>query len=206
MIFDLPTTFSSIFSFIMNQGYFFIFLLMFLEGPIVTSAAAFAASLGYLNIYIIIILSILGNLVPDTLFFFIGRLGRKKSVESYMVRLGLTASRIKNIEKNLKNHSIKTLIIVKITPFLPLPGIILAGFMKVPIRKFFYVDILFNIVATMIFAGFGFYFGIATDSLFKYLKIGEYALVLIIPLILLSYWIYKKLLKRLRNIKLVGLV
>lgn len=45
---------------------------MVVEGPIVTSIAAFAASLGYLDIYMILIISLLGNLIPDILLFFIG--------------------------------------------------------------------------------------------------------------------------------------
>lgn len=48
---------------IQTGGYFVMFGLMFLEGPIVTIASAFLASLGFFNIYIVALLGWLGDFV-----------------------------------------------------------------------------------------------------------------------------------------------
>jgi membrane protein DedA with SNARE-associated domain len=166
--------------------------MMVVEGPIITAAAAFVASLGYLNVWIILFLALLGNFIPDTLLFLIGRWGRKAGIERFVHRLGLRPSRMKLIERDMKKHACKTLIIVKLIPLLPIPGIILAGFMKVPIKKFLLVDILFNVVGALIFTSMGFYAGWAINNIFKYLKIGQYVLLLLIPLVIVVYIVYKR--------------
>ena len=57
--------FDQVLTFIEQNGYVLLFLLMILEGPIVTAAAAFAASLGYLSLPVVFILSVLGNIIGD---------------------------------------------------------------------------------------------------------------------------------------------
>jgi membrane protein DedA with SNARE-associated domain len=188
----LPNTLE-IFSAIQTNSYILIFILMLIEGPIVTSLAAFGASLGYLNIYAIIMLSLFGNLIPDIILFIIGRFGRKKSIENYISNLGIKYPKIKKLEIALKNHSGKALIFSKLTPPLPLPGIILAGFVKMPFKKFLIIDLIFNITATIIFAGIGFYFGFTIDKLFEYIQIGQYAFLAIIPMAIIVYFAYKKI-------------
>jgi len=110
---------------------------MLIEGPIATYVAAFAASAGLLNIYIIFILAVFGNLIPDCFFFFVGRHSRVKAVESFLESFWINKSRIKKIEKGLHKHIKKSIVVLKLTPGLGIPGILLAGFTKVPFRKFF---------------------------------------------------------------------
>lgn len=189
----------SILSLIQSQSYFLIFILMIVEGPVTTAAASFAASLGIFNIYTILILSALGNIIPDTLLYSVGRFSRGKKVELYLGRLGLNKSKIKKFDSGFKKHAGKTLVFAKLTPTLPVPGLVLAGFTKVPIKKFFFIDVLFNIASAMVFTGIGFYFGVASVSILKYLKVGEYALLFLIPLAILIYFLYKKIARNLRK-------
>jgi len=190
------TDMQSILSLIQSQSYLLIFILMIVEGPVTTVAAAFASSLGIFNIYIIIILSTLGNLIPDTLLYFIGRFSRGPKVERYLIKLGFKKNRIEQIDSGFKKHAGKTLVFAKLTPTLPVLGLILSGFTKVPIKKFFLIDILFNITSAIIFVGIGFYFGVVSASILKYLKIREYVLLFIIPLAVLVYFLYKKISKK----------
>lgn len=183
----------SLLPFLQANGYLIIFILMLVEGPVITSISAFAASLGYLNIYVIILLSLLGNTIPDSLLFLVGRFARRKSVENFVGKFGLSNQRNKRIEQGLKKHAGKSLFLAKITPFMPVPGIMLAGFMKVPFKKFLFIDFLCNLILTTIFTTIGFYFGMAINSIFKYFKAGEYALLIIIPLGLIVYFLSKKI-------------
>jgi membrane protein DedA with SNARE-associated domain len=64
-----------------SSSYIVIFLLIFFEGPIVTYIASFAASLGYLDVYIIFILSSVIKIVTDAVPFFIGKYGKKKVID-----------------------------------------------------------------------------------------------------------------------------
>jgi len=62
-----------ILSLIQIHGYWIMFVLMFIEGPITAYVAAFAASLGYFNVWAVLSLFVFGNQIPDTILFFIGR-------------------------------------------------------------------------------------------------------------------------------------
>ena len=58
----LNITDPAILGYIKTIGYPLMLLIMIVEGPIATLLAAFAASLGFFNIYLVFILSMLGTL------------------------------------------------------------------------------------------------------------------------------------------------
>jgi len=187
---------ASILTFLQSQGYLIVFLAMFIEGPVITLAAAFAASMDYFNVYIIFLLSFLSRFILDSIFFLIGRLGRRKSTENYIHKLGLNESQIQKIESGFQKHFGKSLIMIKITPFISIPGIILAGFMKNKIKKFVFFDILINLITSAIFTLLGFYFGVAMNPLVKYFKLGGYAFLVLIPLIIILYFVINRFRKK----------
>jgi membrane protein DedA with SNARE-associated domain len=192
-IFNLTANFSDLSTFIIGHGYLILFILMLIEGPIVTLIAAFAASFGFFDIWIIVVLSLLGNIIPDVLYFSIGRVMRKKSIESFILRFGLKKSSILKLEKNLKNHTKKAVVFIKLTPFVPIPGIMLAGFLKLPYRKFFSTSILIDIGAITLYSIVGYYAGITANSIANYFKWGPYALLVIAISILLAFYAVKRI-------------
>ena len=178
---------------IQMNSYFFIFLLIVIEGPIVTAVASYAASLGYFNIWIIFLLSILGNLIADVFFYIIGRFSRTKRTEGLIKKFGLKDCQIKSLEENLKKHVIKTLFIIKLTPLLPIPGLLVAGFSKIPFKKFLFYDLFLILISTSAIILLGYYFGFAINSIFKYFKIGQFSILGVIIVLFLLYIFYKKL-------------
>ena len=193
--------FSTALSFLQVNGYIAMLILMLFEGPIVTCAAAFAASLGYFNIYLVFILSIFGNLIPDTLAFFIGRFSRGLSIERYSSYFGLTKKKVFYLEKKIKRHTIKTLLFTKLVPPFPVPGIILAGFLKIKFVKFFLIDLFINISFAITFCLVGFYFGTFSKVIFDYLKIGNYLFIVFILFLALAYFIIKFIYRKTSRIK-----
>ena len=179
--------------------YIVLFVLMFLEGPIVTYFAAFAASLGYLNIWGVFTLAILGNQIPDVLLYILGKSLKKKSIEKFISFFGLTEKRMIWIETNIKKHSIKSILGFKVIPNLPIPGLVLSGFIKLPFKKFFWTTIILNVVLAIIYTTLGFYSGRVVSSFFGELKRMEYiipiALVGGFLIFLLTKLVYSKLSK-----------
>jgi len=184
--------FSSALSFVQQSSYFLIFLAMVLEGPFVTAAAAFAASLGVFNIYIIFILSLFGDLVGDFIHYLLGSFGRKTVIEKYGERLGLKESRLRKIENHLKNHLGKALFAIKFTPVLTTPGLLLAGALKVSVKRFILFSFIITLPRTLFFILIGFYFGVAFDKISRYFRLGGYAVILAIVLTVIIYLIIKK--------------
>lgn len=185
------STFQEALSYVEVSSYFIIFILMIIEGPIVTSAAAFAASLGYLNILIVFILSLLGDLIGDLLHYGIGRFGRLAVIERYDYRFGLKKQTIKKLETNLKKHLGKTLFAVKFIPILTNIGLILAGALRIPLNRFLFYSFLITLPRTIFFTGLGFYFGRAVSTVLNYFKLGEYSILFVIIVSLIAYFIYK---------------
>jgi len=149
-------------------GYIILFILMFIEGPIATLLASFLSSMGIFNIFYILILSFLGNMIPDTLLFLFGRYSRKRQVESIAEKFGLSKKALVKLEDGLKRHSIKTLILLKSTKFISVFGIVVLGFLKLSSKKFFISVVIFNILFSIIFASIGFFSGVAFSKVLTY--------------------------------------
>ncbi|HLF04676.1 MAG TPA: hypothetical protein VI855_05615, partial [Dehalococcoidia bacterium] len=79
---------------VLRHGYILMFVAIVLEGPLTTIASAFGAALGYFNIYWVVALAFLGNLLPDCLYYFLGYWGGRPVLEKYGRPLGITRARL----------------------------------------------------------------------------------------------------------------
>src|SRR6185437_16550121 len=109
----LNAGFAGTLQWILQHGYFFLFVLMLIEGPVITAAGAFAAALHYFNIWIILLLSILANLIPDLIYYAVGYWGRNTIVSRYGHYIGITQERIVAIEALAEEHSGKSIFMIK---------------------------------------------------------------------------------------------
>ncbi len=154
-------------------SYFIIFLIFIIEGPVVNYAAAFAASLGFFNVFIIFSLAVLGNVVGDLIPFLIGKLGKKSSIEKYISK-SMDKRRIAKIKKYLKHNPGKTLTVIKITPLIPTPGLILAGIVDMPVKRFIFYSFVISASYAFFLTVLGYYSGAAFVKIFGYFKYGTY--------------------------------
>ena len=176
---------------VIAHGYWLMFLAMLVEGPIVTAAASFAVALGYFNIGYVLILSLLGDVVADVIYYSIGYWGRMTLVAKYGRYVGLSKERLTRIERLLEANSIKTLVALKLTPFIPTPGLMLVGVARMKLSKFTLTCLLITIPKTILFMLAGYYFGEAYGTFsrdFGYVSVG-------IVVIILIYAFYKLWLK-----------
>lgn len=175
---------NGILSLIELHGYLFIFLIMILEGAIITYAAGFAASLGIFNIYIVLLLSILGNILADSIYYFIGRYMNKTLIEKKLINL-ISQERRDKISEFLKNHAGKTIFALKLTPGVAIPGLIVVGASKVDFLKFLFYSSSISVVYSLTFTLIGFYSGKAFGFLYPFVKYGEMFIGLFILFIVL---------------------
>ncbi|MGA2130311.1 MAG: VTT domain-containing protein [Candidatus Pacearchaeota archaeon] len=176
-------------AFLQANGYLIMIVLMIIEGPIVTYVAAFAASLGIFNIYYVFIISFLGNMASDLIVFYIGRIGKWYVIDKY-VSHWLKQKRIKKIKKYLHENPGKTIAAVKLTPPLPVPGIMLIGASELPLKTFVKYSAIITLFYSLSMTILGFYSGIYFSAMLKYVKditylIGGFVLLVIIIYVLL---------------------
>ena len=180
-----------------NHGYWVLLLLLIIDGPIITYVAAFASALGIFNVYWVFLLSLLGNALPDKLLYLIGRSFRTRKIEKFVEFFGVNKRKIKALERHLTKHLTKTLIFTKLVPPLPVPAMLLSGFIKVNFRKFFIITTIFDVVVSLAFSVLGYSSGYMTDSALKYLKLQSFLLPIAAVITVILYhlirWLYNKL-------------
>jgi len=188
----LETIFQNVISLIQKNGYLLLFLGMIIEGPVITTTFSFAASLGYFNIFIILLLSILGDVLGDFLHFvagnFIGKKGKK-----FEGKIGLNKKRRSFIEKNLKNHLVKTLLFLKMVPPATSAGLLLIGSSKIKMSKLVLASLLATIPLSVFYVCLGYFFGSVTKNILEYLRMGQYTVFFLLVFVIFAYFIVKKI-------------
>ena len=186
-------SFAELTTWVSQHGYFLIFLAMCLEGPIVTMAAAFAAALGYLDLEMVLLVAVLGDFVPDVIYYVLGYFGRVKLIGPHGHRFGLTSERIERVDRLLHTHPGKALILIKFAPVLASPGLILAGAARIRPRIYFSWTMAVIVPRVALFAGLGYFSG-HTFGLANRLANGGYLIFIAVLIALGGYYGIRKLL------------
>lgn len=191
------TDFSSILHWVLGHGYFLMFIAMLIEGPIITAAAGFAAALHFFNPLIVFFISLAGDLVADIVYYLIGYYGRTKLIDRFGYHFGITPARLSRIEKLLQQNAGKALLILKLTPILPTPGLVIIGSARMPIKKFTLFSLAITLPKSLFFLLVGYYFGQAYDAISKYFSYGSLMIVAAMVILIVLAQIYKKFSARL---------
>lgn len=186
-------SFSGALQWVITGGYLLTFVGMFVFGPIIISAAAFAVALGYFDIWIIFGIAVFGELGIDLILYAIGYFSRITVIEKYGHYFGLSKARMESLEKLLRAHPTKTLTAIKLAPILPVPGLMAVGSMHMSVKKFTFINLIIALIRAVIFMTAGYYFGYAYDSMSRYAKNGEYILLAGIIAVFGIFYAYKKI-------------
>ncbi len=190
----IPTNFTEAVSFVFSYGYFIIFLIMIVEGPFITTAAAFAASLGHFNIWTIFFLSLIADILGDFIHYGIGYSARKAILRKYKYKLNSRKQGIfYHFESHLHNNLGKTLTFIKFAPPFTTMGLLLTGAFGAPFRKFIFYSFIITLPRTIFFTILGFYFGLAVDSVLRYFQLGQYFFLAFFIVILGIYFLFRYL-------------
>ena len=192
----LVPTFTDLVPWIIAHGYFIFFFTALIEGPLVTTAAGVVAAFGYYNIVIIVLIAIAGDLTADVIYYFIGYHSRILVIERYGHHFGITRERIEKIEKMVHKNFKKTMLIVKVSPIIPIPGLIAIGASRVSLKKFVEMSLLITAPKSLLFALLGFYSGKAYAHLGNNITNGSYIIGGLILVIFVVYLIYQKITSR----------
>lgn len=181
---------------VLSSGYFMVFAVI-IGGPIFISAAAIAATLGY-NIYLIFLITLLGEMAVDVLFYYVGYYGRKDMVDKYGRYFKLTPARIKKIETLVVKHPWKILTFIKYSPA-PIPGFVLTGAVGLNFRKFIYILFFTSVPKTFLFTVVAVLFGQTYNSYIKYYDYGQYLIILAVILYIAANYLFGFFHKKFNN-------
>lgn len=190
------TSTAAISGLILQYGYVLFLLLATIEGPIVTIIAAFLASQGLLNVYIVYVLAILGDLISDAVYYYIGRSGHEKFLSKYGHYVGVTEERVRWAAKHFDNHLWKTIAFGKFTQAPILFIIIGAGMARVNFWKLMFVIFIVSLPKILILTSIGYFFGKSYALFSTYLDYYVYAFFGLIAVVLIAYILNKKFIKK----------
>jgi membrane protein DedA with SNARE-associated domain len=153
------------------NGYWLIFLLAVVEGPIISIVAGFMASLGYIDFSVAYLVLIVGDLIGDSLYYALGKYGRKTLINKIGHYIGLNEDRVDKMEEYIVNNFKKTFIFGKFTHGLGSVTWVATGMIGVPYPKFLYTNAITTAVKSLILITVGYFFGwgyASFDHYFKY--------------------------------------
>lgn len=165
---------------IAKYGYFILFPLAALEGPIISLVVGFLIYLGYLKFIPAFIVLLLGDLIPDIIYYYIGRFGnRKKLIEKY-------GSRLSFLEKLWQEHGRKTMFFSKLAYGLSTPFLVSAGLVNMPLKKFISYAFPISLFQYAAIMTIGYYLGSSYQIAVKYID----SVGIIIAAVLVIFIIY----------------
>jgi membrane-associated protein len=148
--------------------YIVIFPIAVVEGPIITIISGFLASIHVLSFGGAFTVVALGDLVGDSLYYCLGRFGRKKFISKFGKFFGLDEYRVERMEKHFKTHPWKTFIFGKVAHGTGSIILIAAGMSRVPYFEFLGYNIPTTFANSLTLVVIGYYFGHAYKSINKY--------------------------------------
>jgi membrane protein DedA with SNARE-associated domain len=140
----------------------YILIIMFacLEGPVFSILFGILIRLGYFSFTPIYIALMLGDMVGDTIWYWIGRKFGYPFVRKYGKYFSITEENIHKVERIFHTYQKSILIISKLTTGFGFAIVTLftAGLVKIPFRTYTALNFLGQFVWTALLIGVGYYF------------------------------------------------
>ncbi len=138
-------------------SYLIIFLMVFIEGPVVTLIAGAMVGAGLLRLDLAYAACAIGNFLADQFWYWLGYVGGHRSF-LYRIRwLRRRRRQIEEFESSMQDHGIKLYLLSKVSMGLfTIPILIAAGIARVSWVRLTAVNVAFEIVWTafLLFAGY----------------------------------------------------
>jgi membrane protein DedA with SNARE-associated domain len=191
---DLPMNFSltQMMGWLVQYKYVVLFPIMIVEGPIITVIAGFLSSLGYLNLFVAYSVVVMGDVVGDSLYYLAGRWGRMYLFRQWGRSIGITMERMIQLQQFFTKHTMKTLIVGKLSHAIGAPVLVAAGMAHIPYWKFLGINFLATLPKSLLLLLIGFYFGQGYAKIDTYLDYTALGTVVLAMLLLLCYPIIKR--------------
>jgi len=181
---------------IIEYRYWILVPLAIIEGPIVAFVSGALASLGYFNLYALAVLFFARDMGMDAIYYYSGYFGSRTSFAQRMIRkMDVQEDQLNDLRSLWEQHPARTMFIGKLSYGIAQAFIVVAGAVKMNIRKFFTYGAIVAVVefGTLLLAGY--FFGNAFGSVSVVVENIQYV-VAGATLIISGYYIFRWYLKR----------
>ena len=145
---------------IIHYRYWILIPLSFIEGPIVAFVAGTLASLGYFNPYALAAFFFVRDVSVDLFCYWVGFYGGQTSfVKRLLRRMGVSDAHLEDIRKLWHVHAGKTMFLSKLSYGVAAGFIVVAGMVKMPLKKFIGYGSLMALIHYCLLVFLGYFFG-----------------------------------------------
>jgi membrane protein DedA with SNARE-associated domain len=155
-----------------QYGYFLLFSLAVIEGPIITIMAALLAAQGYFNIFAVYGVVVVGDLVGDLFHYAPGRWGKPLLVR-WGNYFGIDREKLAALEERFRTRGGRTLIFGKLTHSAGFLVLVAAGAAEMPISQFLWYNFIATLPKSLFFMLIGYFIGHSYNLLNSYLEKGS---------------------------------
>ena len=188
---------SAILQFVFTYKYFALFVLAFFEGPLVCLFAGFMVFTGKLEVIPTYITMVLGDFIPDVIYYYIGVFGDKKRlIEKYGHKFKFITANVNLLTKLWNDHGRKTMFFSKLAYGLSTPFLISAGLVKMKLKKFVSLCLPITLIQHIIILAIGYHLGYSYTIAEKYIKLGYVAVAVLIIILIIIYALFAKYAKK----------
>jgi membrane-associated protein len=161
----------SILTFLVGYRYVALLPLAIFEGPIVALAAGFLVRLGYFNFLCALGVMILGDFIPDSIYYAIGYFGNRDAlVKKFDTESKIVSKSVGHFEKFWNEHPTKTMFISKLAYGLSTFLLITSGVALISYVSFFWRALAVTIFQYGILMIVGYYLGHSYEHALPYVK------------------------------------
>ena len=175
-----------------NHGLWLVGPMAIIEGPIVTVIAAYLAKLGFMPIFGVYLVCVLGDLVGDAMYYWIGRMGPAILPERWLKRLGMTEARTLALEGHFATKGGRTLLLGKFTHSAGLPIMLASGAARMNFTAYMWYNLIGTIPKTAVFVAIGWFLGSAYTAIDTWIWRVSLALIIALAVGGLIWWQRKK--------------
>ena len=163
------------------------------EAPLMSIIIGFFAATGQLNLFLAFGIVVLGDFIGDTALYIVGRWGRPV-FEKVGLHLNLSSEHVEFVLEHFDRRARRAIIISKLIHGVGFTGLIVAGSIKVPYRRFAATCIIVTISQSAVLAAIGMFSGRAYKAFAYYL--GYFDIIATVALLLIIFILYRSLLMK----------
>jgi len=190
-------TSAQIISLLISYGYFIIFPIAVVEGPIVSIITGFLAVQGYFNIVLAYFIFIIADLVGDNFCYMLGYFGQRQALKKIQQRLGDTEEEIFKLKDRFVRNGAKILLTGKLTHFAGTAVLIASGAAHYNLWRFQFYNGLGSAIKVAIFLFIGLTAGEAYKQWETYLSYaGFISTAIVILMLALAFYQIRKIYAR----------
>ncbi|OFZ22808.1 MAG: SNARE associated protein [Bdellovibrionales bacterium GWB1_55_8] len=157
-----------------------------LPEDVVLFAGGLLSYYGVSNLWIMIVVSMLGVLIGDSVIFYLGaKYGRRLTKKWFFHKL-LPDDRLNAVQKKLHDQGNKVIFAARFMPGLRAPIFFSAGTLHLPYRVFLFYDGMAALLSVPAILGAVYLFGDELDKVVRWIKRVEYGIVIVIAIIILA--------------------